>query len=910
MRTETPHAIYLKDYTPPAWLVDTVDLHVAIHEGHAEVRARLACRRNPLGGGGALVLNGEELALQAVSLDGMALAPSRYTLAADTLSIVGEDSGPLPDAFMLETLVRIEPDGNTQLSGLYRSKDGTFSQCEPEGFRRITFFPDRPDVMARYTCCIEADRERFPQLLSNGNLVASGSSENDASRHWARWEDPFAKPSYLFALVAAKLDVLEDSFVTGSGRKVRLAVFVEPGKLDQCGHAMAALKQAMRWDEARFGLEMDLDHYMIVAVGDFNMGAMENKGLNIFNTKYVLARPDTATDTDYQNIDRVVAHEYFHNWTGNRVTCRDWFQLSLKEGLTVFRDQEFGADTHSRAVTRIQEVRALRIGQFPEDAGPMAHPVRPASYAEINNFYTSTVYGKGAEVVRMIHTLIGRAAFREGMDLYFQRHDGQAVTCEDFVAAMQDASGVELTRFRRWYARAGTPRLKAEGSWDAATRRYTLALTQSLAPTAYEERLKKAGMTADAGPLHIPVALGLVLPDGTDAPLRLSGENAARGATRVLSLTETTQTFVFEDVAAAPVASLLRDFSAPVHLDFAQTDGELAHLMAHDSDAFNRWEAGQRLATRVLLAGIAAGGEGTAWISEAFVAAFGRVLEAGLKLDNGGDPALAAEALILPAEQVLAEEVSSLGQTIDPEAIHRARVNLRRHLATRLRVHFETAWSALAPAETYAPDGAQVGRRALRNVCLGYLAESDEAYLQNSVLPRLLAQFEHGGNMTDVSAALSTLANLDLPERETALAAFHANWKDEALVVDKWLQVQATSRLPGTAARVRELLRHPAFDLKNPNKVYALVRSFCSANPRHFHAQDGSGYQLAADVILELHAMNPQVASRLARAFDRWRQFDARRQAHARTALERIAACEGLAKDVAEVVGNALHCAS
>ena len=665
---------------------------------------------------------------------------------------------------------------------------------------------------------------------------------------------------------------------------------------------MAALKKSMRWDEERFGLEMDLDHYMIVAVGDFNMGAMENKGLNIFNTKYVLARPDTATDTDYQNIDRVVAHEYFHNWTGNRVTCRDWFQLSLKEGLTVFRDQEFGADTHARAVTRIQAVRGLRGGQFPEDAGPMAHPIRPASYAAIDNFYTATVYEKGAEVVRMIQTLLGRDSFRQGMDLYFQRHDGQAVTCDDFVAAMQDASGVDLAQFRRWYARAGTPRLQAAGSWDAASRRYTLTLTQSLAPTAYERRIEAAGIVVDAGPLHIPVALGLVLPDGSDAPLRLAGENAAAGTTRVLSLTEATQSFVFEDIAALPVASMLRDFSAPVALDCAQTDAELAHLMAHDSDAFNRWEAGQRLATRVLLAGVAAGGAGTGWIPDAFVAACGRVLDAG----RSSDPALAAEALVLPAEQVLAEEVAARGQIIDPEAIHRARLNLRRHLATQLRPNFEAVWSALAPTAPYAPDGAQVGRRTLRNLCLGYLAESDAPYLQSAVLPRLLAQCAHGGNMTDVIAALSTLANLDLPERETALAAFYARWQHEALVVDKWLQVQATSRLPGTAERVRELMRHPAFDLKNPNKVYALVRSFCGANPRHFHAPDGSGYRLAADVIVELQALNPQVASRLARTFDRWRQFDAVRQGHAKAALERIAALAGLDKSVAEVVGNVL----
>jgi aminopeptidase N len=877
MRTETPVTIYLKDYQPPAWWVDTVDLHVAIHADHALVRTRLACRKHT---GGDLVLDGEELALQAIGIDDRALPADRYTLGEDKLTV----HGPLPDAFVLETLVRIEPDRNTRLSGLYKSKDGYFTQCEAEGFRRIAFYPDRPDLMARFTCTVEAERERYPQLLSNGNLVESGDSGN--GRHWAKWEDPFAKPCYLFALVAAKLDMLEDSFVTKSGRTVRCAVYVEPGKLDQCDHAMAALKKAMKWDEERFGLEMDLDIYMIVAVGDFNMGAMENKGLNIFNTKYVLARPDTATDTDYQNIDRVVAHEYFHNWTGNRVTCRDWFQLSLKEGLTVYRDQEFGEDLHSRAVTRIQEVRTLRVAQFPEDAGPMAHPIRPASYAEINNFYTATVYEKGAQVIRMIETLTGRDNFRKGMDLYFQRHDGQAVTCEDFVRAMQDASGVDLVQFRRWYARAGTPRLKATGRYDAAAQRYTLTLTQELAPTAYERRLLEAGIPIETGPLHIPVAVGLVLPDGTDAL-----------PTKVLSLTEPTQTYVFPGIAAPPVASLLRGYSAPVHLEFDQSDAELAHLMAHDSDPFNRWEAGQRLATRVLLAGIEQGGAGTDWIPDSLVAAFARVLADGL-----ADPAFAAEALALPAEQVLAEEVAGQGRTVDPETIHQARQGLRRHLALRLRDAFESLWQALAPSEPYAPEGAQVGRRALRNASLGYLAEADVA----GTVPRLMAQFGAGDNMTDVIAALGTLANLDVPERGMALTAFFEMWQDEALVVDKWLNVQATSRLPGTGARVRELMRHPAFDLKNPNKVYALVRAFCGANPRHFHAADGSGYALAADVILELQALNAQVASRIARCFDRWRQFDAGRQAHARAALERIRACGGLAKDVAEVVDNAL----
>jgi aminopeptidase N len=880
MNIETPQVIYLKDYAPPAWWIERVDLHVAIQEGYALVRSRLACRRNVNGTGGDLVLNGEELALEAIGIDDQALPLARYSLGEEMLTV----HGPLPEQFVLETIVRIEPDKNTQLSGLYQSKDGYFTQCEAEGFRRITFYPDRPDVMARFACTIEADRARFPQLLSNGNLVDTGDAGN--GRHWATWVDPFAKPCYLFALVAAKLDVLEDTFVTQSGRTVRCAVYVEPGKLDQCAHAMAALKKSMRWDEERFGLEMDLDIYMIVAVGDFNMGAMENKGLNIFNTKYVLARPDTATDSDYQNIDRVVAHEYFHNWTGNRVTCRDWFQLSLKEGLTVYRDQEFGEDMHSRAVTRIQEVRTLRVAQFPEDAGPMAHPIRPASYAEINNFYTATVYEKGAQIIRMIETLIGRANFRKGMDLYFARHDGQAVTCEDFVAAMQTASGTDLTQFRRWYSRAGTPRLRAEGGYDVAAQRYTLTLTQSLAPTAYEQRLKEAGIAVEDGPLHMPVAVCLVLPDGSDA-----------FPTRILSLTEPTQTFVFDNIPAVPVASVLRGFSAPVHLDFDQTDAELAHLMAHDSDPFNRWEAGQRLATRVLLAGIKVGAGGTAWIPDSLVTAFARVLDDGL-----ADPALAAEALALPAEAVLAEEVVAQGHVIDPETIFAARLALRTHLATQLSARFGSLWQALAPNEPYSPEGAQVGRRALCNACLAYLAEAD---LSVSV-PRLMAQFGSGNNMTDVIAALGTLANLDVPERGIALTAFYEMWRDEALVVDKWLQVQATSRLPGTGARVRELMQHPAFDLKNPNKVYSLVRAFCGANPRHFHAADGSGYDLAADVIIELQAMNPQVASRIARSFDRWRQFDTVRQAKARAALERVQACENLAKDVAEVIGNAL----
>jgi aminopeptidase N len=887
MRTEAPVTIFLKDYTAPAWWIDQVALHIAIHGHDTEVRARLQCRRNPERPRGPLVLDGEALSLRSIGLNGSALAPSRYELADESLTLLNSPEHPLPEQFTLDTVVRIDPDHNTQLSGLYRSKDGYFTQCEAQGFRRITFYPDRPDVMAKFSCTVEADAERFPQLLSNGNLVDAGECGGTPGRHWARWEDPFAKPAYLFALVAARLDVLADAHTTPSGRIVKLSVFVEPGKRDEAAHCLAALKTSMRWDEQRFGLEMDLDQYMIVAVGDFNMGAMENKGLNIFNSKYVLARPDTATDTDYQNIDRIVAHEYFHNWTGNRVTCRDWFQLSLKEGLTVFRDQEFGMDVHSRAVTRIQEVRTLRVAQFPEDAGPMAHPIRPASYAEINNFYTATVYEKGAEVVRMIHTLLGEANFRKGMDLYFQRHDGQAVTCDDFVAAMQDASGVDLGQFRRWYSRAGTPRLVAHGSYDAATKRYTLSLRQSLTPTAYEHRLQEAGITIDEGPLHIPVAVGLVLPDGRDA---------LPEGTRVLSLTQAEQQFVFEHIEAPPVPSLLRFFSAPVALDFTQSATDLAHLMAHDSDPVNRWEAGQRLATQVLLDGLDAA---------PYIEAVRKLLN-NPQVGAGDTAALIAETLVLPAEQELAEAFAARGETIDPERIHTARVALRQRLAHELRADFERVWAALAPTTPYAPDGEQVGRRALRNQCLGYLAESDAEYLRSGVLPRLLTQFRSANNMTDVMAALAALANCAVPERDLALAEFYSKWQHETLVVDKWLQVQATSRLPDTPARVRALLDHPGFDIQVPNKVYALVRAFCGANPRYFHAADGSGYRLAAEVITRLQQTNPQVAARIARSFDRWRQFDAGRQAHAKAALQQLRAIDDLASDVGEVVARAL----
>lgn len=859
MTQNTPQTIRLADYTPPPFLIDTVDLDVNFLNGEVLVSARLAMRRNTAAN--TLVLDGEELELLSVSLDGVKLPESRYAVSASQLTLAG-----VPDRFVLETVSRIHPDKNTRLSGLYRSADGYFTQCEAQGFRYITWFLDRPDVMSRYTVTLHADKASLPQLLSNGNPVEGG--DEAGGRHWARWQDPHPKPCYLFAMVAARLDVLHDRYRTTSGREVQLAIYVEPGRLDQCDFAMTSLKKSMQWDEETFGLECDLDHYMIVAVSDFNMGAMENKGLNIFNTRFVLARPDVATDVDFENIDRVVAHEYFHNWTGNRVTCRDWFQLSLKEGLTVFRDQEFGADVHNRSVARIHEVRGLRAAQFPEDAGPMAHPVRPASYIEINNFYTATVYQKGAEVVRMIHTLIGKQAFRRGMDLYFARHDGQAVTCDDFVAAMRDASGADFAQFMRWYEQAGTPHVTATGRYDAANQRYTLNFTQTLPGQ-------------DVPPFHIPINVALIGSDGGELPLA--------GGNGQLSLHQASEEFVFEAVATEPVPSLLRDFSAPIVLDFAYSDADLAHLLAHDSDPFNRWEAGQRFACRLILAAThtISAGSTPVWPAS-FAQAAARVLA-------DVDSAFAAEALSLPGEATLAEQFD----VVDPDALHAARNGLRRFLAEQLGAEFKVCYERLASPETYRFDAQNVARRALRNLCLGYLSEV------GSGIELARQQFYAADNMTDQFASLSVLAQCEGSAREEVMAAFYERWQNEPLVVDKWLQVQATSRRPGTLAEVARLVKHPAFDMRNPNKVYALLRAFGS-NHVHFHALDGSGYRFLAEQTCLLDAINPQVAARLARCFDRWKRFDATRQTHARAALDTLRNHAGLSRDVFEIVDRQL----
>ncbi len=879
MSEATTATVYLKDYTVPAFLIPEVELDISLFEDDALVRAKLAVERNSKAAEPAapLQLDVDELTLEAVILNGTALTPERYTLDERHLTIAN-----LPETFELVTLCRIHPKQNTKLMGIYASGTGFFSLCEAEGFRRITPFLDRPDVMARYTVTLHADRERYPVLLANGNLVGEG--EEADGRHWATWQDPFPKPCYLFAVVAARLDHRADIFITRSGRKVALQFFVEPGKLDQGVFALEALKKAMKWDEETYGLEVDLDQYNVVAVGDFNAGAMENKGLNIFNTKLVLARADISTDFDFSFIDRTVAHEYFHNWTGNRVTCRDWFQLSLKEGLTVFREEQYAGDMYSRPVARIQKVRQLRSSQFPEDAGPMAHPVRPPSYQQISNFYTSTVYSKGAEVVRMIHTLVGPENFRKGIDLYFQRHDGHAVTTDDLVQAMQDSSALDLTQFKRWYDQSGTPRLDITDRYDPAAQSYELTVTQSCPPTP--------GQPAKL-PFHLPLTVGLLDAAGQDIPLQLQGEQAPQGTSRVLSVRQETAVFRFVNVPTRPVPSLGRNFSAPVIINYAYSDDALQHLLSFDSDPINRWEAGQRLALTLLLQGIADYQAARELRFPAFLAdAFGRVLA-----DGRNDPAFAAEALALPLEVYVAEQLTM----IDPDAVHHVRLAMRRFLAEQLNTALRETYDVCAVTGSYSPDAVSAGRRALRNLCLAYLMELDDAEARRLCVKQL----RQADNMTDALAALTALANCDCPERKPALEEFYTKWQDEPLVVDKWLGAEALSRLPGTVARVKELTSHPAFTLKNPNKVYALVGSF-GGNQVNFHAADGSGYAFMGEQILALDPINPQVAARMARNFERWKRFEPKRQALMKAALEQVATVHGLSKETAEVVNKSL----
>ncbi|MGD8682228.1 MAG: aminopeptidase N [Lysobacterales bacterium] len=876
-KSKADKAVYRTDYTPYPWQIDLIELRFEIEDEHTRVLSEIQFRRNPEAGHATeMALDGQQLELKSVSLDGEALDDGAWSADQDRLVVRN-----LPDSGCLGIEVWIRPSQNTALEGLYPSGDFLLTQCEAQGFRKITYFPDRPDVMARYRVTIVADEKRYPVLLSNGNAVGSGKLEG--GRHWVRWDDPFAKPSYLFALVAGDLACVEDHFTTCSGRDVTLRFYVEAENADKCDHAMESLVNAMKWDEERFGLEYDLDIYHVVATNDFNMGAMENKSLNIFNSKYVLARPDTATDVDYQYIEGVIGHEYFHNWTGNRVTCRDWFQLTLKEGLTVFRDQEFSSDMQSRAVKRIRDVRVLRGRQFAEDSGPMAHPIRPDKYIEINNFYTMTVYQKGAEVIRMYHTLLGEEGFQKGMKLYFERHDHHAVTCDDFLAAMADANGVDLKRFGRWYSQSGTPEVTARGEYDPDGRRYTLHLSQRTPPTRDQ---------AAKEPQVIPVAVGLLGPDGAEWPLRLAGESGAGPTSRVLVLDRERQSFVFEDIGVEPIPSLLRGFSAPVKLDYPYTPEDLAILMTHDSDSFVRWEAAQRLAQRQIFANIERRARGESMrMGEALPRAFRELLA-----DETTDPALIAETMTLPDEDYLAEQM----EQIDVDGIHEARRFVKASLAVALRAPFQARYEALSSEAAYDKEKASMARRSMRNLCLSYLLETDggEALAER--------QLEASDNMTDTLAALQGLARVEAPAAGPALQAFEERWSGDALVMDKWFVLQATVPGPRTVDRVRELLDHPAFSLRNPNKVRSLIGAFAMANPTGFHVAGGAGYQLHAEQVIALDALNPQVAARMAAAFNSWTRYDERRRGAMKQALQRIESAEGLSPDVSEIVQSAL----
>jgi len=870
------------DYQVPAFLVDAVRLDFDIDAERTEVRGELELRRNPAHSDAEapLYLDGEKLELLAIQLDDRELDGNEYRQTETGLTIPG-----VGDTARLVTRVAINPAANTELEGLYQSGDFLLTQCEAEGFRKITYYPDRPDVMAPFRVTLRADRERFPVLLSNGNRVDAGGL--DDGRHYITWADPFPKPSYLFAVVAGDLACVEDRFTTRSGKDVALKFFVEHGSEHLCGHALESLNNAMRWDEQRFGLEYDLDIYHVVVTHDFNMGAMENKSLNIFNSKYVLASQETATDLDFQNIEGVIGHEYFHNWTGNRVTCRDWFQLTLKEGLTVFRDQEFSRDMQSAAVKRIEDVRALRSRQFAEDAGPMAHPVRPDAYQEINNFYTPTVYEKGAQVVRMYQTLLGRDGFRRGIDLYFQRHDGQAVTCDDFLAATADANGRGLELFCRWYGQSGTPVVHVGMQHDPAAQTCTLHVKQHTPPTADQQ---------DKQPLHIPLALGLLDADGNDIPLRLQGEPEAAGATtRVLELTAAEQAFTFEGIAERPLPSLLRDFSAPVKLEYDYDRADLARLMANDSDLFCRWDAAERLAVDVLLEMAAQHQSGDPVQADpAYLEACARIVG-----DTDLDPALAAEALTLPGEDYLAEQVSP----VPVDSIHAARRIVREQLVETHGEALMQRCRELSDAQQpWAPDAGAVGRRRLKNVLLDWLAAGGDG----GAAAICRRQYRDADNMTDRQSALRLLLHNGIEGATDSLADFESRFSQQPLVMDKWFALQATIPGPGTLDRVRKLMDHPAFSLSNPNKARALIGAFAAGNPTGFHAADGSGYRFVAEQVLALDALNPQVAARLAAVFNRWTRYDEQRRSLMRRELERMTAREGLSPNTSEIVRRAL----
>ena len=863
---------YLKDYTVFNFIIEELQLKFQLFDNQTLVVAEAKYKKNPLSTTEkpTLVLFGEQLELLALAQNGIPLSADCYHIDDKSLII---DSP--PERFTLNIVTRIDPTKNTALEGLYRSGGNYCTQCEAEGFRKITYYPDRPDVLTKFTTRIEADKQSCPVLLSNGNLLEKG--DLDEGRHYAVWQDPFPKPCYLFALVAGQLVCLEDVFVTGSGKKVLLKIYTEKRNQGKCRHAMESLKKAMRWDEEVYGLEYDLETFMIVAVDDFNMGAMENKGLNIFNAKYVLSTPESATDQDYLGIEGVVAHEYFHNWTGNRVTCRDWFQLSLKEGLTVFRDQEFSADMNSPAVQRIDDVRILKNFQFKEDSGPMAHPVRPESYMEINNFYTATVYNKGAEVIRMMHTLLGKEKFRLGMDLYFQRHDGQAVTCDDFVAAMSHASAIDLNQFKNWYSQAGTPVLHIEEEWRGGAEEYRLTVRQELAGAAAGNTLK---------PFHIPLAVGLLGANGEDLL-----DNFEQG-TSVLQLREKEQIFVFTGIKERPVLSFLRNFSAPVKVKQFQSRKDLTFLMRHDSNLFNRWDASARLAGEVILE--------TAQqlrtnqqvrVDECYRQAVSHNLRQKVE-----DSALLALSLSLPAETTLAQDMD----IVDPDSLHGARQILKKQLAQDNAPVFLELYHNNLETGDYSLNAEAMGRRSLKNVALSYLMSLDP--LPEEYLTLCVQQYRTASNMTDCIAALANLVNLDRQIRHELLADFQRKWADDSLVLDKWFTLQALSILPDTLQKVESLVDHSSFSIENPNKVRALIGAFCTNNHVRFHNKNGAGYAFLADKILTLNTINPQIAARLVTPLINWKRYDSKRQELMRGQLQRIAETPELSRDVYEIV--------
>jgi aminopeptidase N len=893
MREGASTVVRREDYTAPAYWIDTVELSFDLDPAKTRVLNRMRLRRNADVPAQALRLDGEDLNLARVLVNG---AGTSFRLDGQTLVLENLPDGNEP--FELEIFTTCAPEKNTQLMGLYVSEGTFFTQCEAEGFRRITYFLDRPDVMASYTVTLRADKTKYPVLLSNGNLVESGDLPDN--RHFARWVDPHKKPCYLFALVAGKLVSREQRIVSRTGKEHLLQIYVRPGDMDKTEHAMNSLMASVVWDEARFGLPLDLERFMIVATADFNMGAMENKGLNIFNTKYVLANSATATDTDFANIESVVGHEYFHNWTGNRVTCRDWFQLSLKEGLTVFRDQEFSmdlcADPSARAVKRIEDVRVLRTAQFPEDAGPMAHPVRPDSYVEINNFYTVTVYEKGAEVVRMMQTLVGRDGFRKGMRLYFQRQDGKAVTCDDFAQSIADANEDSdlarlLPQFKRWYSQAGTPHVRGEGHWDATSGRYSLTLRQHCAPTPGQ---------ADKLPFVIPMTLGLLDHQGQELPVQLEGWDSPRHGSHTIVLTEAEQTLVFSGLPCEPVPSLLRGFSAPVVLDMEQSDAQLLTLLAHDTDPFNRWEAGQRLALRRALAAIRQdGAPGHQTLDSAFIEAMRAVLR-----HPALDAAFKELVLTFPAETYIAEQLD----VVDPQRVHAVREAMREQLAHALHEDWVWAWEQHRENGAYRPDPVSTGRRALSGLALTMLCLAARENGDPVWPGKAYQRFKDAGNMTDRFNALSALVVSGHPLAQDALRRFHALFRHEALVIDKWfaLQAGAPDRGGHVLPLVRQLMQHPDFQLRNPNRARSVIFSFCHANPGAFHRTDAAGYVFWSERVLEIDGFNPQVAARLARAMDRWKKLAEPYRSSAREAIARVAARPDLSNDVREVVTRSL----